>query len=93
MFGNARLREDKDVKFKSETGQYIVDVDCDHIFSLEDLEYKTKEVPGVLETGLFLGYADKVVLHNGDRVRVLSRTDFSQKIPSKTISAKKISII
>ncbi|MBI4044478.1 MAG: ribose-5-phosphate isomerase A [Candidatus Diapherotrites archaeon] len=79
-FGHARIREGKKNddgsnsgrKLKTETGHYIVDVDCDKVFSLEDLEYKAKEVPGVLETGLFLGYADRIVLHNG-RVRVLSR--------------------
>ncbi|MDO8633753.1 MAG: ribose 5-phosphate isomerase A [archaeon] len=71
-FGHARIREDKGRKLKTETGHYIVDVDCDKVFSLEDLEYRAKEVPGVLETGLFLGYADRIVLHNG-RVRVLSR--------------------
>ena len=71
-FGHARIRADGERKLKTETGHYIVDVDCDKVFSLEDLEYKAKEVPGVLETGLFLGYADRIVLHNG-RVRVLSR--------------------
>lgn len=71
VFGHARLRENNGKKFKTETGHYVVDVDCDKIFSIEDLEFKAKEIPGVLETGLFLGYADKVVLHN-HRVRVLT---------------------
>lgn len=71
-FGHTRIREDQGRKLKTETGHYIVDVDCDPVFSPQDLEYKTKEVPGVLETGLFLGYADRIVLHNG-KVRVLSR--------------------
>ncbi len=76
-FGHARLRADGEKKFKTETGHYIVDVECDQIFSLEDLEFKAKEIPGVLETGVFLGYADKVVLHDGT-VRVLDRTDYSK---------------
>lgn len=72
-FGEARIREDKGRKLKTETGHYIVDVDCDRVFSPQDLEYRAKEVPGVLETGLFIGYADRIVLHN-EGVRVLSRT-------------------
>ena len=77
MFGSARLRAENGVTFKTESGNYIADVNIDPIFSLEDLEYKAKEIPGVLETGLFLGYADKIVIHN-KKIQVLSRTEYGQ---------------
>ena len=73
VFGKARLRLRQDKNpFKTETGHYLIDVDADKVFSYEDLEFDSKNIPGVLETGLFLGYADKIVLH-GKKLRVLSR--------------------
>ncbi len=77
LFGNARLRELKNRPYKTETNHYLVDVDVDEIYSPEDLEYQAKEIPGVLETGLFLGYADKIILHNKG-IEVKSRTEFEQ---------------
>ena len=72
-FGDASLRMQGNKPFKTETGHYIVDVDVADIFSLDDLEYQTKEIPGVLETGLFIGYADRIVLMDGKKITVKSR--------------------
>ncbi|MEK6957617.1 MAG: ribose 5-phosphate isomerase A [archaeon] len=77
VWGKARRREMNGIPFKTETGNYVIDVDVDGIFSYDDLEFETKNIPGVLETGLFLGYADKVVLR-GAQLRLLSRTEFKQ---------------
>jgi ribose 5-phosphate isomerase A len=76
--GKAKLRNKGTAPFMTETGHYVVDVDVDEIYSLEDLEYQAKDIPGVLETGLFIGYADRVVLHNG-KLRVKSRMDYSKQ--------------
>ncbi len=72
-FGEAsfRLKENGE-RYTTESGNYMVDVKFDQIYSLEDLEYDTKKIPGVIETGLFLGYADRILLHN-DRIEVKSR--------------------
>ena len=72
-FGEAsfRLKENGE-RYTTESGNYIVDVKFDQVYSLEDLEYDTKKIPGVIETGLFLGYADRILLHN-DRIEVKSR--------------------
>ena len=72
------LREKNNAAFKTETGNYVIDVDVDEIYSLEDLEFQSKDVPGVLETGLFIGYADRVLLHNG-KLQKLSRMDYSNQ--------------
>ena len=77
MFGKSRLRMEKSVAQKTESGNYLADVNIDKIFSLEDIEYKAKEIPGVLETGLFIGYADKIVIHNKN-IQVLSRVEYRQ---------------
>lgn len=72
-YGQAKFRlKPNGERVSTESGNYIIDVHFDQIYSLDDLEYDTKNIPGVIETGLFLGYADRIVLHN-DKIRVLSR--------------------
>jgi len=80
--GRARLRERSGRPFKTETNHFVIDVKVDEIYSLDDLEFQAKDIPGVLETGLFIGYADRVLLHNG-KLQMLSRLDYSKqdKIP------------
>jgi ribose 5-phosphate isomerase A len=56
----------------SETGNYFIDLKMDEVYSLDDLDYETKRIPGVLETSLFIGYADRVLLH-GNNITVKSR--------------------
>jgi len=63
-YGNARLREKNSEPEKTETGNYIIDVGVSPIYSLEDLDIQTKQIPGVIETGLFIGYADTIILHS-----------------------------
>lgn len=73
--GKAKLRESAGKPYKTESNNYLIDVEIGLGYELEDLEFKAKEIPGVLETGLFLGYADKILLHNHD-IEVKSRTEF-----------------
>jgi len=75
--GKAMLRMDGKKEAMTESGNYLADVDVDSVYSLEDLEYQAKEIPGVLETGLFIGYADRVILHGGDKIRVKSRMNYT----------------
>jgi ribose 5-phosphate isomerase A len=70
--GSARLRMSKGIPLKTESGNFLVDVLVDQIYDLEDLEFQAKEIPGVIETGLFLNYADKAILA-GDVITVKSR--------------------
>jgi ribose 5-phosphate isomerase A len=56
----------------SETGNHFMEVKIDDVYDLEDIEYQAKRIPGVLETSLFIGYADRVLLH-GSTVTVKSR--------------------
>jgi ribose 5-phosphate isomerase A len=71
--GNAKLREINGQPVKSETGNYFIDVQFDEIYSLNDLDYQAKNIPGVLETSLFIGFADRVLLHSNEKVFVRSR--------------------
>jgi ribose 5-phosphate isomerase A len=70
--GEVKLRMNKDKPVLSETGHYFVDIKTDEVYNLEDLEYQVKRIPGVLETSLFMGYADRVILH-GTQLIVKSR--------------------
>ncbi|MDD2531690.1 MAG: ribose 5-phosphate isomerase A [Candidatus ainarchaeum sp.] len=70
--GEVKLRIDKDKPVLSETGHYFVDIKIDEVYDLDDLDYQIKRIPGVLETSLFTGYADRVVLH-GTQLIVKSR--------------------
>ncbi len=56
----------------SETGNHFINVKIDEVYSVEDIEYMTKQIPGVLETSLFVGYADRVIL-TGSTLTVKSR--------------------
>lgn len=66
--GEPKLRTSKGKAMMSETGHYFADIKCDEIYSLEDLDYQAKRIPGVLETSLFLGYADRMVLYGANLV-------------------------
>jgi ribose 5-phosphate isomerase A len=70
--GDPELRKINGKPVMSETGHYFVDLAFDDIFEIEDLDYQAKKIPGVLETSLFIGYADRVILH-GDNLIVKSR--------------------
>jgi ribose 5-phosphate isomerase A len=61
VFGEAEIRHnEKGQKVKTLTQNYLIDMKVSKEYSYDDLEFKIKEIPGVLETGLFLGYADKI---------------------------------
>jgi ribose 5-phosphate isomerase A len=56
----------------SETGNHFLQVMVDEIYDVEDIEFQAKKIPGVLETSLFIGYADRVLLH-GSTLTMKSR--------------------
>ncbi len=53
--GKATLRRRGDQIFHTEAGHYIVDVQIQGIADPRDLEARLNEIPGVVETGLFVG--------------------------------------
>ncbi len=64
--GEPTLKLAKGKPVMSETGHYFIELKFDEIYSLEDLDYEAKRIPGVLETSLFIGCADRVVLYGND---------------------------
>jgi ribose 5-phosphate isomerase A len=52
----------------TDNGNYIVDVDFGAIDDAEELNRRLKLIPGVIETGLFIGMADIVYLGKADGI-------------------------
>ncbi len=78
-FGDARIRSTGTQLFKTEAGHVLADVQMDPIFDYDEIDIQAKRIPGVIETGLFIGYADRLVLHNGG-IEVKSRISPSEEI-------------
>ena len=57
----------------TDNGNYIVDVDFGPIDNAEELNRRLKLIPGVIETGLFIGLADIVYLGKADGVTRLNK--------------------
>lgn len=57
----------------TDNGNFILDADFGPIDDPVTLERELKSIPGVLETGLFLGYADIAYVGTPDGVRKLER--------------------
>lgn len=64
QMGPASLRKNNGNAFKTESGNFLADVKVDEIVSMEDVNYQAKEIPGVVETGLFIGLADRILLYD-----------------------------
>ncbi len=67
------LRRGKLDPVTTDNGNFILDADFGPIDDPAGLELELKSIPGVLETGLFLGYADLAYVGTPDGVRKLER--------------------
>jgi len=72
-FGATKERKNGESLIKTESGNYIIDALTDSVPSPEEFEYQAKEIPGVIETGLFVGYADRIILCDKGKIEVKSR--------------------
>jgi len=70
QFGTSALRMQDNKPFITESGNYLANVDIRVKFLPEDIDYAGKNIPGVLETGLFIGYADKALLYSAKGIEV-----------------------
>jgi len=74
-YGLARVVKDSDDNFvKTETGHYLARITIDKNISLDEFEYSVRNIPGVLETGVFLGLCDTFFIVNSkDEITVKTR--------------------
>lgn len=64
------LRKERDAPFVTDNGNYIIDCRFSRIANALELESSIKLVPGVIESGLFVGMVDQLVIAFADRVEV-----------------------
>lgn len=72
----ARLLEKMDLKpnvrqkngqnFITDEGNFILDLNIAHVTNITLLERKLKQIPGIVETGLFLDMADIIIVGKGE---------------------------
>ena len=65
-------RMDLDDRFISDERHYILDLHLDYISDSRELHMALLTIPGVVETGLFLNYAEKIIVgHKNGRIQIL----------------------
>lgn len=69
--GAARLRERGGAPVVTDGGNYLVDVETGPMDRPEDIDERLRLIPGIVETGLFVGRADLVIVSDGQRVERL----------------------
>jgi ribose 5-phosphate isomerase A len=72
-FGAATLRVRAGAAFRTDAGNLIYDVATGPIDDAAALDRSLRALPGVVETGLFVGRADVVIVAAGSGVRRLAR--------------------
>ena len=60
--------------YVTDNGNYVLDADFGYIAEPRALEAELKGIPGVLETGLFLGYADLAYVGTPEGVRTMRKS-------------------
>lgn len=68
-----RIAKRKDGPVVTDNGNFVLDVTLDKEYDLCDLNTKITLLPGVLETGFFIGYGDTVVIGHDDGAEVLKK--------------------
>ena len=67
------LRANASGPFVSDNGNYILDCGFAGIDHPAALDRQIQDIPGVVDTGLFVGMAERVLVQEGDTVTVRSR--------------------
>jgi ribose 5-phosphate isomerase A len=67
------LRKWDGTVFMTNNGNYILDCDFQSIANPEELHQKLKLLLGVVETGLFIGMTDTIIIGGEDEVKVIDK--------------------
>jgi len=70
---NVELRKIFDDPFITDNGNYILDCEFERISDPEQLEQDLNMIPGVVENGLFIGVATKVIVGSKKGIMTLER--------------------
>lgn len=67
---NPQLRQKLGKPYITDEGNYIIDLDIFKARSMKVLDANLQSIPGVIETGLFLGLANKVIVGTGNEIKI-----------------------
>ena len=67
-----RTGSGKDGPIITENGNFVIDLHFDNAQDMRQLDINIKSIPGVVETGLFLGIAKKVIIASQDGITILA---------------------
>jgi ribose 5-phosphate isomerase A len=70
LTGAGRIRQQQGKPFVTEQGNYILDVDFGLIADPHQLDRQLNNIVGVVEHGLFVGIATRVIMGEGNSVRI-----------------------
>nr|WP_298995087.1 ribose-5-phosphate isomerase RpiA [uncultured Allomuricauda sp.] len=56
------LRKENDLEYRTDENNFILDLDISGYHNLQELNSKLLEIPGVVETGLFINFVNVLVL-------------------------------
>nr|WP_299339409.1 ribose-5-phosphate isomerase RpiA [Allomuricauda sp.] len=69
------LRKQSGKEYRTDENNVIIDVDIFEVKDLESLNHTLIQIPGVVETGLFLGIADMVIMGKGEEAKIFKKED------------------
>ena len=67
------LRQVDDQTFRSDNGNFILDCYFDQISDPKQIEIRINGIPGVVDNGLFVGWADRVIFGTADGIQAQDR--------------------
>ena len=68
-----KLRLKDSANFITDEGNFILDLNIAHITNIPLLESSLKQIPGIVETGLFLDMADIIIVGKGESTVTVKR--------------------
>ncbi|MEM0492352.1 MAG: ribose-5-phosphate isomerase RpiA [Candidatus Thermoplasmatota archaeon] len=69
--GKCELRRIMDEVYITDNQHYIIDCDFGPIVNPEELDSAIRSIPGVIETGLFIGLVDNVIVGSSQGIMIL----------------------
>ena len=65
------LRMDGDFPFITDNGNYIIDLNLGAPFPITEISRRLSQIPGILETGLFLNMCSRIIIGTADGVKTI----------------------
>ena len=71
---NPQLRKNKnDEPLITDNSNFIIDLNLQKIENVNELDNTLKSIPGIVENGLFIGYATKIIMGKFDEIEIVEK--------------------